>query len=627
MSKIGTDIDQLKTTLAAFEATILEAPRVSLPRVHQTTSPFDDHEAPAGLAGGGVQDRLSFEGILGEGGMGTVHLAEQRSLGRQVAVKTLRATTTDAIAASALLSEGWVMGTLEHPNIPPVHDAMLDDQGSPILLLKRIEGEEWASLMGNEELVQTRFGESALLWNLGVLDKVCDALGYAHSKRIVHRDLKPENVMIGAFGEVYVLDWGIAATLDNDAKGKLPYIGDTTQPSGTPCFMAPEQLEPSPARVDNRTDVYLIGAVLYEVLVGKPPHQGTNFTEIIESIHKSQPKFPEDVPTSLANICRTAMKANPAERYQSVEQLQQALRHYERRRASQQLVEEASERLSRASALAVSPPTEETDAEISALLLESRFALQQALESFPDDEIAIETLDHATRMLASRAIDAGQVDAASSLMRKLATPDPELASKLDVLLVKQSDDRRRLETLDRHQNSELDNTGRIAVVVLFTILMTGGSLSGELIKYAWPSRLTALTVGWQIFLVVSFVVGFRRGVREQTENNRLTFVIITAALSGQLIATVGAWLAGFPIETIMLIDSALWVTAALTGVLVWGVIYAPSLVGYTICMLIIALKPDMTFYGITFGNVVMALNAGLIYILTIRPKALISSPG
>ena len=238
---VAPDLESLLETLRGFEDTFAESPTETIRRL----SPSDALATAFSLLKKGkkADDALVFEGLLGEGGMGKVRLAEQRSMGRDVAVKGLRhEPREDKLHAHALLSEGWVMGALEHPNIPPVYDLMLDDNGSPLVLLKRIEGDEWLALMTDEEAVQTRFGESLLTWNLSVLDTVCNAMNYAHSKGIVHRDLKPQNVMIGAFGEVYVLDWGIAVALKRDPHGKIPFIGDTTQPAGTPCYMAPELL-------------------------------------------------------------------------------------------------------------------------------------------------------------------------------------------------------------------------------------------------------------------------------------------------------------------------------------------------------------------------------------------------
>lgn len=616
------DLNALLNTMGAFEETFADSPRESIRR---PTVKGGRAEAMSALQRGETSSSLAFDGVLGKGGMGTVHLAEQRSLGRNVAVKRLHDGVGNEVHSDALLSEGWIMGALEHPNIPPVHDAMLDDNGSPMLLLKRIEGQEWTELMGDEEAVRRRFGESLLEWNLGVLDAVCNALSYAHSKDIVHRDLKPENIMIGAFGEVYVLDWGLAAALHRDPNGRLPYIGDSVQPAGTPCFMAPELLLPDARGVDARTDVYLIGAVLYEALTGKPPHTGKSMRAVTESILRSEPSFPERAPSPLVDICRKAMQATPSERYASVEELQQALRHYQQRRASLLLTEKAYERVAKIKEFAAQPLTEDTSSEMFSLFSECRFAFRQVLASYPEDEAATTGINEVTELMAHSALSLGQLDAAKTFLRDLAHPTPELMQALAEVTSRENDKRERLKRLERQQDSDVGKNSRIIIVAFFAAIMTGGSLAGEVVKNVNPESLLEITVFWQLLLLVTFVVGFRRVGLEETENNRLTHIIISTALIGQVLATTTSWATGFTIEVTMLIDSAVWVTASLIAVLAMGRIYVPTVLGYTVCMVIIAWKPDYTYYGIAIGNVVMALNAGITYILKIMPKPLVSN--
>ena len=155
----------------------------------------------------GADKALDIEGTLGEGGMGVVRLATQRSVGRKVALKTLRDGIDSKTAAAKLLYEGWTTGALEHPNVVPVYDVGTSKNGTPFIVLKRIEGEHWGQIMTNAAAVEERFGVTNLVeWNLRTLMQVCNAVHFAHRRGIVHRDLKPENVMIGQFGEVYVVD-------------------------------------------------------------------------------------------------------------------------------------------------------------------------------------------------------------------------------------------------------------------------------------------------------------------------------------------------------------------------------------------------------------------------------------
>jgi len=193
--------------------------------------------------------KIDVHHTIGEGGMGVVHLATQATLGRHVAVKTLRKGAGDEEAALRILREAWVTGALEHPNVVPVHDVGVDASGAPVIVMKRIEGRVWSHLMRDGAEITRRFGATdPLEWNLRTLVSVCNAVHFAHSRGILHRDLKPDNVMIGEFGEVYVLDWGIAVSLKDDPSGRLPCASQATDIAGTPHYMAPEMLLGDPQR-------------------------------------------------------------------------------------------------------------------------------------------------------------------------------------------------------------------------------------------------------------------------------------------------------------------------------------------------------------------------------------------
>jgi eukaryotic-like serine/threonine-protein kinase len=205
----------------------------------------------------GDTEQLRIGSVIGEGGMGIVHAAEQVALGRTVAVKSLKPGRRDPVASLDLLREAWVTGSLEHPNIVPVHYLKVMRDGPPSIVLKRIEGVEWSRLLHDAGEVERRFGAKDLLaWNVGILLQVLNALRFAHRHGILHRDLKPSNVMIGDYGEVYLLDWGIAVSLRDDGSGRLPLASHAAQLAGTPCYMAPEMLgREGDLPLSERTDV------------------------------------------------------------------------------------------------------------------------------------------------------------------------------------------------------------------------------------------------------------------------------------------------------------------------------------------------------------------------------------
>ena len=185
----------------------------------------------------------------------------------------------------------------------PVHALGTAADGEPALVMKRIEGVLWADLLQSPSHPRWAAAEmDRLKWNLEVLMQVCRAVEYAHSRGLAHRDLKPDNVMIGDFGETYVMDWGVSIALGALTGGPLKSDAtvDVLPASlvGTPCYMAPEMLRRG--TVSERTDVYLLGGILHEILTGEPPHRGDNFFAVLFSIASGEGRsFPPEAPSEL----------------------------------------------------------------------------------------------------------------------------------------------------------------------------------------------------------------------------------------------------------------------------------------------------------------------------------------
>jgi serine/threonine protein kinase len=186
--------------------------------------------------------RYSIIGVAGHGGMGTVYVARDVVLDRDVAVKVLDVADRNGSRAARLRKEAQILARLDHPGIVPIHDAGSLPDGRAFYVMKLVRGRRLDDLPANASLIE----------RLNIFQRVLDAVAFAHAHGVVHRDLKPENVMVGAFGEVYVMDWGVA----QDDRGE-------TEPVivGTPGYMPPEQERPT-ERVDGRADVFALGSLL-----------------------------------------------------------------------------------------------------------------------------------------------------------------------------------------------------------------------------------------------------------------------------------------------------------------------------------------------------------------------------
>lgn len=289
----------------------------------------EEHGGGAAWAGSTLASHYALERTLGVGGTAIVRAARQFSLDREVAIKAPLRDDPSTGAAARLLQEAWVTGWLEHPAVVPVHDVAADEAGVPHIVMRRIEGSTWTVFLDDPERVVAQFAvRDVLEWHLRVLMTVCSALTHAHGRGVVHRDLKPDNVMVGAAGEVYVVDWGIAAALDERAAQRLPRAELIDRVSGTPRFMAPEMANPAAGPQGVHTDVYLLGGLLHAVLVGDGPHQGKTVADVVKGIASFVPAFSPGAPAGLAHLCTRALAKDPSQRPASAEDFRRGIQDF-----------------------------------------------------------------------------------------------------------------------------------------------------------------------------------------------------------------------------------------------------------------------------------------------------------
>ncbi len=285
------------------------------------------------------EDSFTLAEELGRGGMGIVSRARQAQLARDVALKFLRDPSNRA-ARRAFDAEVAAMARLEHPGVVPVHAAG-EEEGHPYLAMKLVDGQTWAEIL--------REAPDDLTRHLGILEAVCNAVAFAHSRGILHCDLKPANVMLGSFGEVLIMDWGLAVSIEPDEHLRL--ARDVHAPCGTPLYMAPELANGDGAALGPWTDVYLLGGILCELLTGQPPHSAQGpLACVVHAVTGELPTLPASAPEGLRALCLRALEADPARRFPDAAAFGEALRSYLLHRESLALSADARGRLARCAA-------------------------------------------------------------------------------------------------------------------------------------------------------------------------------------------------------------------------------------------------------------------------------------
>ncbi len=302
--------------------------------------------------------RYELQEDLDQGGMGTIHCVWDRDLRRKLAMKRMRDRTAHADDAARqasigrFLSEAQITSQLDHPGVVPVHDIGLDSEGRLYFTMKLVRGGHLGSVLqklrrGDDEWSETRV--------VGVLVRVCEAVAYAHSKGVVHRDLKPANIMVGRFGATYVMDWGLARVAGSEpaefeSRSRLitdreivagdepdsPVVTADGDVLGTPPYMSPEQARGDLEAIGCQSDVYSIGAILYELLTGHmpyvPPGSAKGARGVWHELREGPPSRVERANPrarpELASICDKAMSRSLEVRYASAEELGDDLRRY-----------------------------------------------------------------------------------------------------------------------------------------------------------------------------------------------------------------------------------------------------------------------------------------------------------
>ncbi|MEM1415313.1 MAG: serine/threonine-protein kinase [Myxococcota bacterium] len=425
---------------------------------------------------------LAIIGRLGQGGMAYVELARQHSLDREVALKRPKGGRVgEDGTAPALVDEARITGALEHPNIVPVHAVGRDEVLGPVVVLKRVQGAVWSDVL-REDRARMHEEPAVLDKHLRILMQVSNALHYAHSRGVVHRDVKPSNVMLGDYGEVYLMDWGVAVKRD-DASTHAAAV------AGTSAYMAPEMVRGDRARQDARTDVYLLGATLHEVITGQRRHRGDNvLATLMQALYSRPASYEAPVPPGLGAIANRACSEDPELRFPTAAAFRDALADFMEQRETRLLVTLAGDLLdaieaAEGSGLESTADEARAHAESSRRFHETRFALEQAARIRPDYPAVGRMRRRLQLAMIRQELAQDDVNAALALTEELEEPPPpELAALLEATRARIGERRRHLEALEKDADLLKGNRLRIwgtTIVAAMLILRHALSLLGN----------------------------------------------------------------------------------------------------------------------------------------------------
>ncbi len=337
----GSSLDDALHDLAAYQGseygsdTIIEPAEAGV--AEEKPDPGDSPFSRTGAN----EDKYVVSGEVGRGGMGVILTAYDSDIRRDVAMKVITGDWQESREfIERFIKEAQVQGQLEHPNICPVHELGVDDSGQVYFTMKMVQGASLADM-----IIRTKESSGAdepkrLTDVLNIFLKICDGIAFAHSREIIHRDLKPDNIMVGDFGEVYVMDWGLAKILsvEEDKSQDGLFIASPADRSdtmrtmtgsivGTPAYMPPEQAGGLVEKMDERSDIYSLGALLYELLTLAPPFSAENPWAILSKIGQEKPLSPSrrhpngNISPELDSIVMKCLEKKKENRYQSVQDL------------------------------------------------------------------------------------------------------------------------------------------------------------------------------------------------------------------------------------------------------------------------------------------------------------------
>ncbi len=383
---------------------------------------------------------------LGEGGMGVVYAGRQASIDRTVAIKMLKPNMAkDQGQRNKFLAEAVITGDLDHPNIVPIYDLGTNESGALFYAMKCVKGTPWDDCIGKKSLSE----------NIEILLRACDAVAFGHSRGIIHRDLKPENTMLGDFGEVLVMDWGLA--LPFGAFEKSRSITPSATMGGTPAYMAPEMATGPFDKMGPASDIYLLGAILYEIVTGTPPHRGKDVMKCLFAAAKNE-IVPTDKKGELVDIALKAMATKVEDRYATVQDFQAAIRGYQDHSESITMSVRAADELYKAQ-----------QADRYEDYSRAVFGFEEAYALWEGNTRARQGISQAKLAYAASALRKGDFDLGTSLLERDNPEHAELATQIDTARREREARHHRAQQLKRVVVG-MATIGFVSAIVVSTVM-------------------------------------------------------------------------------------------------------------------------------------------------------------
>ena len=502
-------------------------------------------------------DSIACKDILGEGGMGIVFLGEQQFPNREIAIKKSKKESNQG--RQLLFNEAMIMGTLEHPNIIPIHSIHRNAENGIEVVMKRIQGETLS-----QKLKKKSYVGQELRQILQEMLSLFNALEFAHQKGFIHRDIKPDNIMFGDYGEIYLLDWGIAH--------KLSEGGSESCVVGTLAYMAPEMLSGHTIDLSPQTDVYLMGATLHEVITGQRRHEKAPIQDMLLAIKNSPSyQYELEVPSEPAKLINSACHKEPNQRPKTMsnfkEKISEFLQHWDALYLCK-LAQKDLKSLEKLNDEAISD--DELRYEQQNLLNQAKFGFTQALRMWPDCTEAHSSLKKVFYKMIDIKMELNEPKSALMLLNEMhiirSSLDPK-DIKLRQDITKKIENLKEIQQLlkDRDQSISLEVRRKLGlglivstVILICIYVMTGlhdlATISRTRLLYLSLVYLVPVifvfTIGWKDLIVNSigqnviysigtgvFGVFLNRIVGLLHQNNTLAIMTIDVFILGLALMT------------------------------------------------------------------------------------------